>query len=117
MFFKFAGFFQLACCVLAIVTPPAKAQPVDGHGLVHRFFEVELAPNGQSVGSVEGDSSASGGNPTLRDLVIRQVRSGAKVTIVLPCGHVAQYWAGSLAWSSDSKRLAFAMRTPGGHHE
>jgi hypothetical protein len=43
--------------------------------LVHRYLSVEISPNGEFVASVEGDSSKSGGAPTVRDLVIRQARS------------------------------------------
>ena len=49
--------------------------------LVHRFLAVEISPNGGAVASIEGDSSKSGGAPTVRDLVIRQVRTaGSGVT-------------------------------------
>ena len=34
--------------------------------LVHRFLAVEISPDGQLVASVEGDSSRSGGAPTVR---------------------------------------------------
>jgi dipeptidyl aminopeptidase/acylaminoacyl peptidase len=86
------------------------------HRLVHRYLDVEISPNGELVASVEGDSSESGGAPTVRDLVIRQVRAGgAPMTIPLPCGRVPQCWAGSPTWSPDSKHLSFTLRTPGSH--
>jgi dipeptidyl aminopeptidase/acylaminoacyl peptidase len=86
------------------------------HRLVHRYLDVEISPNGELVASVEGDSSESGGAPTVRDLVIRQVRvGGAPMSIPLPCGRVPQCWAGSPTWSPDGKRLSFTLRTPGSH--
>ncbi len=83
--------------------------------LVHRYLSVEISPNGEQVASVEGDSSKSGGAPTVRDLVIRQVRSGNATTIPMPCGRVPQCWPDSPTWSPDGKHLGFALRTPGSH--
>jgi hypothetical protein len=90
----------------------AQAQP---ERLVHRFLGVEISPNGELVASVEGDSSKSGGAPTVRDLVIRRVSGGAAITVPMPCGRVPQCWPDSPTWSSDSKHLAFALRVPGSH--
>ncbi|MEA3172884.1 MAG: hypothetical protein QOF42_295, partial [Gammaproteobacteria bacterium] len=98
------GALQTAC---AADTAPGK--------LVHRFREVQISPNTEYVASVEGDSSASGGQPTVRDLVIRNVKSGAATTVSLPCGRVTQCWPGSPSWSPDSKHLSFTLRTPGSH--
>ena len=83
--------------------------------LVHRFLGVEISPNGQLVASVEGDSSASGGAPTVRDLVIRHVSGGTAITVPMPCGRVSQCWPDSPTWSPDGKRLSFALRAPGSH--
>ena len=83
--------------------------------LVHRYLDVEISPNGERVASVEGDSSKSGGAPTVRDLLIRQVSGGAAITIPMPCGRVPQCWPDSPAWSPDGKHLSFALRTPGSH--
>ncbi|HEV7359113.1 MAG TPA: prolyl oligopeptidase family serine peptidase [Steroidobacteraceae bacterium] len=84
--------------------------------LVHRYLGVEISPNGEFVASVEGDSSKSGGAPTVRDLVIRPVRSkGKAITIPMPCGRVPQCWPDSPTWSPDAKHLGFALRTPGSH--
>jgi dipeptidyl aminopeptidase/acylaminoacyl peptidase len=83
--------------------------------LLHRFREVQISPNTEFVASVEGDSSVSGGQPTVRDLVIRIAKSGAATTVSLPCGRVVQCWPGSPTWSPDSKHLSFTLRTPGSH--
>jgi dipeptidyl aminopeptidase/acylaminoacyl peptidase len=84
--------------------------------LVHRFLGVEISPNGELVASVEGESSKSGGAPTIRELMIRPVRSGGNaITIPMPCGRVPQCWPDSPTWSPDGKHLAFALRTPGSH--
>src|SRR5258708_6139460 len=58
--------------------------------LVHRFLQVEIAPDGAFVASVEGDPPVNGTYPALRDLVIRRVRTGADTKISLACGHVPQ---------------------------
>jgi dipeptidyl aminopeptidase/acylaminoacyl peptidase len=87
-----------------------------GDRLVHRYLGVEISPDGKLVASVEGESSKSGGAPTVRDLVIRQVQAhGAGTTIAMPCGRVPQCWPDSPTWSPDSKRLSFALRMPGSH--
>ena len=84
--------------------------------LVHRYLGVEISPNGELVASVEGDSSKSGGAPTVRDLVIRPVRpAGKAITVPMPCGRVPQCWPDSPTWSPDGKHLGFALRTPDSH--
>ncbi len=92
--------------------------------LVHRFLQVELAPDGAFVASVEGDPAVNGTYPALRDLVIRRVQTGrsgtdrgarAETKIPLPCGHVPQCWPGSPTWSADSRHLSFTLRRPGSH--
>src|SRR6202041_705910 len=83
--------------------------------LVHRSLDVEISPNGELVASVEGDSSKSGGAPTVRDLRIRHVSGGTAITIPMPCGRVAEWWPDSPTWSPDGKHLSFALRTPGSH--
>src|SRR6204780_4057020 len=90
----------------------AQAQP---ERLVHRYLDVEISPNAELVASVEGDSSRSGGAPTVRDLLIRRASGGTAITIPMPCGRVPQCWPDSPTWSPDGKRLAFALRTPGSH--
>ncbi|HEY2177234.1 MAG TPA: S9 family peptidase [Caulobacteraceae bacterium] len=82
---------------------------------VHRFLAVAISPDGGRVASVEGDSTAFGAVPPIRDLVIRTADGTAEATAVLPCGRVAQCWPSSPAWTPDGARLAFALRTPGSH--
>jgi dipeptidyl aminopeptidase/acylaminoacyl peptidase len=83
--------------------------------LVHRYLDVEISSNGELVASVEGDSSKSGGAPTVRDLLIRHVSGGTAITIPMPCGRVPECWPDSPTWSPDGKHLAFALRMPGSH--
>jgi dipeptidyl aminopeptidase/acylaminoacyl peptidase len=83
--------------------------------LVHRYLDVEISPNGELIASVEGDSSKSGGAPTVRDLLIRHVSGGTAITIPMPCGRVPECWPDSPTWSPDGKHLSFALRTPGSH--
>jgi dienelactone hydrolase len=100
-------------CEAAQTAQTAEAAPAR---LVHRYLGVEISPNGELVASVEGDSSKSGGAPTVRDLVIRPVRSAGKaIAIPMPCGRVPQCWPDSPTWSPDGKRLGFTLRTPGSH--
>jgi dipeptidyl aminopeptidase/acylaminoacyl peptidase len=82
---------------------------------VHRYLEIEIAPDAALVAAVEGDSPPGGFYPPIRDLTIRRVRDGVAVTVALPCGRVAQCWPGALAWAPDSKHLSFSLRTPGSH--
>jgi dipeptidyl aminopeptidase/acylaminoacyl peptidase len=103
----------LVCIGAGHAAPAAESAPTER--LVHRYQSVEISPDGQLVAAVEGDSARSGGAPTLRDLVIRQVRTGAAVTIAMPCGRVPQCWPGSPSWSPDAKHLSFTLRTPGSH--
>jgi dipeptidyl aminopeptidase/acylaminoacyl peptidase len=83
--------------------------------LVHRYLDVEISPNAELVASVEGDSSKSGGAPTVRDLVLRHVSGGSAITIPMPCGRVPQCWPDSPTWAADGKHVAFTLRTPGNH--
>jgi dipeptidyl aminopeptidase/acylaminoacyl peptidase len=103
----------LACIGAGHLASAADTSPAQA--LVHRYLSVEISPDGKFVASVEGDSSRSGGAPTIRDLVIRPAGTGAAVTVAMPCGRVPQCWAGSPTFSPDGKQLAFALRTPGSY--
>jgi len=92
----------------------AHAEPAPGQ-TVHRFMDVRISPDGRYVASVEGDESPAGGAPLIRDLVIRNVAARTVTTITLPCGRVRECWPSSPAWTSDSKKLTLALRTPGTH--
>ncbi len=78
-------------------------------------MDTRISPDGRYVVSVEGDSSPSGGAPTVRDLVIRSADGKTSTTVSLPCGRVAQCWPSSPAWTPDSNKISFALRTPGSH--
>jgi len=79
------------------------------------FLDVRISPDGRSVVSVEGDSNPAGGAPVVRELVIRSSDGKSLTTVALPCGRVAQCWPSSPAWTPDSTKLTFALRTPGSH--
>lgn len=81
----------------------------------HTFMEVRGSPDGRHVASVEGDASPSGGSPVVRDLVIRSADGRTSVVVNLPCGRVKECWPASPVWTADSRRLSFALRTPGSH--
>ncbi len=106
---------EAAIGVLCMSLGVGSAAQAASERLVHRYLDVEISPNGELVASVEGDSSKSGGAPTVRDLLIRHVSGGAAITIPMPCGRVPQCWPDSPAWSADGKHLSFALRTPGSH--
>jgi dienelactone hydrolase len=104
--------YAAALLGLACLAAVARA---DEPRTVHQYLETVISPDARAVASVEGDSSASGGAPTLRDLVIRDSRTGKAVSIALPCGRVAQCWPGSPVWSADARQLSFTLRKPGTH--
>jgi dipeptidyl aminopeptidase/acylaminoacyl peptidase len=106
-------------CVLAVlglVVLPAAALGVNAPRAVHRYLAVRISPDATYVAAIEGDSPPGGFLPDLRELVIRRVSDKSEAHVSLPCGHVSQCWPGSLAWSPDSKLLAFTLRTPGSHN-
>jgi dipeptidyl aminopeptidase/acylaminoacyl peptidase len=105
--------FTLALCMC--VAQIAAPEPVQPDRVVHRYNSVEISPNGDLIASIEGDSSPSGGPPTIRSLVIRPSRGGTALRIALPCGTVPQCWPDSPTWSRDGKLLSFTLRTPGSH--
>jgi dienelactone hydrolase len=96
---------------LALIAGSAFAAP--GSAPQHIFMEAVSAPDGRHVVSVEGDASPSGGTPLLRDLVIRSMDAKTTTVVNLPCGRVAQCWPAALAWTPDSRKVSFALRTPG----
>jgi dienelactone hydrolase len=107
----------LAAVILcAAAGRPATAADVPpSERLIHRYQSVQISPDGELVASVEGDSSASGGAPTIRSLIIRHVRNGTPVTVTMPCGNVPMCWPESPTWSADAKHLSFTLRSPGTH--
>jgi dienelactone hydrolase len=108
-------FLALAVLGLGVAQAGMAADPGSDR-LVHRFLAVEISPTGDVVASIEGDSSKSGGAPTVRDLLVRQARSGGNgVAVPMPCGRVPQCWPDSPTWSPDGKTLSFALRSPGSH--
>src|ERR1700729_1735806 len=102
--------WALAGCVCA----GAAAERAPGQ-TIHRFMYVGISPDGRYVASVEGDESPAGGAPVIRDLVIRNIAAHTVTTVDLPCGRVRECWPSSPAWTPDSKRLTWALRTPGTH--
>jgi dipeptidyl aminopeptidase/acylaminoacyl peptidase len=97
----------LLCCAHAIAAPSDPPQ--------HIFMEVRSSPDGRHVASVEGDASPSGGSPVVRDLVIRSTDGRTSVVVSLPCGRVKECWPATPVWTPDSRRVSFALRTPGSH--
>jgi dipeptidyl aminopeptidase/acylaminoacyl peptidase len=81
----------------------------------HVFMDVRSSSDGRHVASVEGDASPSGGSPVVRDLIIRSADGKTSIVVNLPCGRVAECWPASPAWTPDSRKLSFALRTPGSH--
>ena len=91
----------------AVAAPLSTAQ--------HIFVDVRSSPDGRYVASVEGDAAPSGGSPVVRDLIIRSADGRATVVVNLPCGRVTECWPASPAWTPDSRKVSFALRTPGTH--
>jgi dipeptidyl aminopeptidase/acylaminoacyl peptidase len=98
---------------LALLAGAAVAAPLSQPQ--HIFMEAVSSPDGHHVVSVEGDASPSGGAPLQRDLVIRSMDGKTTTVVDLPCGKVAQCWPGAPAWTPDSRKVSFALRTPGSH--
>ena len=82
---------------------------------LHIFTQVALSPDKLKLISVEGETSPSGGAPTIRDLILRSVDGKHTLRVGLPCGRVKQCWPESPAWTPDSKQITFALRSPGSH--
>jgi dipeptidyl aminopeptidase/acylaminoacyl peptidase len=82
---------------------------------IHRYQQIAMSPRANYVASVEGDSSPHGGEPVIRELMIRSVDGKSAAKVALPCGEVRECWPSSPAWSPDGKTLVFALRKPGTH--
>ncbi len=106
------GMFLLFCCLIALASPASRAKSTSP---LHYFLEVALSPDKQHVAAIEGDTSPSGGQPTIRDLLIRSADGKHTVTVDLPCKRVVQCWPESPAWTPDSRKVTFALRAPGSH--
>lgn len=104
---------QAICAACALIAGTVGAAPASKPQ--HIFIEAVGSPDGRHVVSVEGDSPPSGGLPLQRDLVIRSTAGKVTSVVDLPCGKVTQCWPAAIAWTADSRRLSFALRTPGSH--
>jgi dienelactone hydrolase len=102
-------------CVLALALVLASGAVGAEERPLHRYLELASSPDGAYVADVEGDVPPTGREPTVRDLVIRRMDTGAAATVTLPCGRVRECWPASLAWTRDAQQLAFALRKPGTH--
>lgn len=107
-------FRLLSLASLALASAIAEATPSVATHEQHRYIEVRISPDAHNLVSVEGDS-ASGGAPSIRDLVIRSIDGKAVTTVTLPCGRVNQCWPSTPVWTPDSHKITFALRTPGSH--
>lgn len=105
----------IALAVMVGVGVPSRPVSADPERLVHRYLETRISPDAREVAAVEGDPAVGAWSPHVRDLVMRPANGGHAARVELPCGRVPQCWPGSLAWSPDSARLAFTLRTPGSH--
>ena len=105
--------FAVAICVAGMAFTAAHAVPAPAP--LHIFMEVRMAPNKLNMITVEGETSPSGGAPTIRDLILRSTNGKTTISIKLPCGKVEQCWPESPAWTPDSKKITFALRSPGSH--
>jgi Tol biopolymer transport system component len=82
---------------------------------VHNYLQVSLSPDGRYVASIEGDNAPHGGEPVVRELVIRAADGHGSVTVKLPCEQARGCWPASPTWTPDSHRLTFALRDPQTH--
>lgn len=91
-----------------LMASPASAQQ-------RAYLDVALSPDGRHVASVEGNNLPTGGQPVVRELLIRSTDGKSDISVALPCGAVPECWPSSPAWTADSRQLSFALRTPGSH--
>ena len=108
-------FFRMMSAALVCAMALGESGAAEPARLVHRYLQIEIAPDAALVADVEGDSPPSGFYPPIRDLMIRRVHDGAAVKVALPCGRVPQCWPAALAWTPDGRHLSFSLRTPGSH--
>src|SRR5580658_5133286 len=84
----------------------------------HAISYVTLSPDGRFVASVEGENAPRGGDPVVRELVIRRADGGSRgggISVVLPCARLRGCWPSYPAWTPDSRRLTFVLRDPDTH--
>lgn len=84
-------------------------------GTLHYYLHAGLSPDKLHLAAVEGDTSPSGGAPTVRELIVRSVTGNSETHIALPCGKATQCWPESPVWTPDSRKITFALRSPGSH--
>ena len=82
---------------------------------VHSYLQLSLSPDGRYLASIEGDNAPHGGEPVVRDLVIRTIDGGHGIRIKLPCGQLRGCWPSFPTWTPDATRLTFALRDPQTH--
>lgn len=111
-----AALAALAAMALPVRADAPAAPQQQAERALHTYLQVQISPDALFVASVEGDSPPGGYYPVVRDLVIRRINGTQETRIPLPCGRVPQCWPSALAWTPDSKRLAFTVRTPGSHN-
>jgi dipeptidyl aminopeptidase/acylaminoacyl peptidase len=104
---------SLALAGIAVLESASLAQ--DSSRLARLFLEVSLSPDARYVATIEGDTSAAGGDPVVRELIIRSSTGRSSVTVALPCGRTKGCWPASPAWTPDSRHLSFALRDPDTH--
>ena len=110
------SFHRLLLTVLAIGIFVANTTNAEtGTRPLHYFMDVAMSPDKLHLVTVEGDTSSSGGTPTIRDLIIHSADGKVATTVKLPCGRVKQCWPESPVWTPDSKKITFALRSPGSH--
>jgi dipeptidyl aminopeptidase/acylaminoacyl peptidase len=102
----------LTGAVILLFSPESRSQQPRP---VHNYLQVSLSPDGRYVASVEGDNAPHGGEPVVRELVIRATDGRGSVTVRLPCEQARGCWPAFPAWTPDSRRLTFALRDPQTH--